>query len=89
MNVARETTTGADDLSELMAVFTDPVDRLLISGKAKTAHEAEELYLDSEAAYQQVVHLLASSLSNEELGRHPLFVLYRSHGSRPREDSVL
>jgi hypothetical protein len=45
------------------------------------------MYLD--AAYPAVLALLATPLSNEELGRHPLFVLCRSHGSRPREDSLL
>jgi hypothetical protein len=78
---------AAGDLSELLAAISDPVERLLLTGQAKTVHEAEEMYLDS--AYPQVLELLASSLSNEELGQHPLFVLYRSHGSRPREDSLL
>jgi hypothetical protein len=65
----------------------DPVERLLLTGAAATVYEAEEQYLD--AAYPEVLALLASPLSDEELGRHPLFVLYRSHGSRPREDSLL
>jgi hypothetical protein len=75
------------DVSDLLGVVSDPVERLLLTGRAKTVHEAEEMYLES--AYPQVVALLASALSNEELGRHPLFVMYRSHGSRPREDSLL
>jgi hypothetical protein len=75
------------DLQDLLAVITDPVERLLLTGKAKTVYEAEEMYLD--AAYEEALALLASPLSDEELGRHPLFVLYRSHGSRPREDSLL
>ncbi|MBV9123060.1 MAG: hypothetical protein JO112_06870 [Planctomycetes bacterium] len=75
------------DLADLIGAVTDPVERLLLTGRAKTVYEAEEKYLDS--AYPQVLTLLASPLSNEELGRHPLFVLYRSHGSRPREDSLL
>jgi hypothetical protein len=76
-----------DDLSDLLALITDPVERLLLTGRAKTVREAEEMYLDS--AYVEVLALLASPLSDEELGRHPLLVLYRSHGSRPREDSLL
>jgi hypothetical protein len=76
-----------DDRSDLEAVITDPVERLLLTGRAKTVHEAEEMYLD--AAYAEVLALLASPVSDEELGRHPLLLLYRSHGSRPREDSVL
>jgi hypothetical protein len=75
------------DLSDLLAAVTDPVERLLLTGRARTVREAEELYLDS--AYADVLALLASPLTNEELGRHPLLVLYRSHGSRPREDSLL
>jgi hypothetical protein len=82
-----ETASGKDDLSDLLTSVTDPVERLLLTGRGRTVHEAEEMYLDS--AYAQVLALLASPLSNEELGRHPLFVLYRSHGSRPREDSLL
>jgi hypothetical protein len=66
--------------------MTDPVERLLLTGRARTVREAEEMYLDS--AYPQVLALLASPLSNEELGRHPLLVVYRSHSSRPREDSL-
>jgi hypothetical protein len=33
--------------------------------------------------------VLQSPLSDEELGRHPLLVLYRTRGSRPREDDLL
>ena len=81
------TASDTNDLSDLLASITDPVERLLLTGRARTVYEAEEMYLDS--AYPQVLALLASPLSNEELGRHPLFVMYRSHGSRPREDSLL
>jgi hypothetical protein len=71
----------------LLGAVSDPVEWLLLTGRAGTVHEAEEMYLDS--AYPQVLALLASALSDEELGRHPLLVMYRSHGSRPREDSLL
>jgi hypothetical protein len=81
------TLSATDDLSELLASLTDPVEQLLLTGQARTVYEAEEMYLDS--AYPQVLALLESPLSNEELGRHPLLLLYRSHGSRPREDSLL
>ena len=86
---ATSVTTAADsaDLQELLGAITDPVERLLLTGRASTVREAEEMFLDS--AYPQVLALLAGPLSNEELGRHPLLVLYRSHGSRPREDSLL
>ena len=82
-----KTADDPSDLSDLLDVVNDPVERLLLTGRAKTVHEAEEMYLD--AAYPQVLALLSSSLSNEELGRHPLLLLYRSHGSRSREDSLL
>jgi hypothetical protein len=74
-------------LPDFLESITDPVEQLLLSGRARTVHEAEEMYLES--AYAQVLTLLASPLTNEELGRHPLFVMFRSHGSRPREDSLL
>ncbi len=76
-----------EDLADLDAIVTDPVERLLLTGRARTVHEAEEMYLDS--AYDEILTLLAGPLSDVELGRHPLFALYRSHGSRPREDSLL
>jgi hypothetical protein len=65
----------------------DPVLRLLLRGEARTVHEAEEQYLN--ASMPAVLELLASDLSDEELGRHPLLVLLRCHGSRGREDSLL
>jgi hypothetical protein len=71
----------------LLGTVTDAVEQLLLTGRASTVREAEEMYLD--AAYPQVLALLAVPLSNEELGRHPLLVLSCSHGSRPREDSLL
>jgi hypothetical protein len=72
-----------EDLSELMQ---DPVARLLLSGKAQTLREAEELYLDS--CLPEVLRLLESGLSDEELGRHPLMVMLRRHGSRGWEESI-
>jgi hypothetical protein len=65
----------------------DPVSHLLLTGKAQTVAEAEEMYLN--ASLPEALRLLQSSLSDEELGRHPLFVLYRRHGSRGWEDSLL
>jgi hypothetical protein len=72
---------------DLLGAVENPVERLLLTGRARTVHDAEEMYLDS--AYAEVLALLASPLSDEELGRHPLLLMYRSHGSRPREDSLL
>ncbi len=65
----------------------DPVLHLLLTGQAQTVAEAEEMYLN--ASIPEVLRLLESSLSNEELGRHPLLVMYRRHGSRGWEDSLL
>jgi hypothetical protein len=65
----------------------DPVTRLILTGQASTVAEAEEMYLN--ASLPEVLRLLKSPLSDEELGRHPLLVLFRRHGSRGWEDSLL
>ena len=65
----------------------DPVFQLLVSGRARTLDEAEEMYLDS--ALPEACGLLESGLPDAELEKHPLFVMYRVHGSRGWEDSVL
>ncbi len=72
---------------ELLAGVTDPVERLILSGRADTVYEAEELYLDS--AFDEVSELLSGPMSDDQLGRHPLLVLYRAHGSPTREDGLL
>ncbi len=76
-------TPERDDLTQLL---NDPVAQLLLSGKAQTLREAEELYLDS--CLPEVVRLLQSGLSDEELGRHPLMRMLRAHGSRGWEEAV-
>lgn len=76
--------TADNDLTELTQ---DPVLRLLLEGQAQSVSEAEEMFLD--ASIPEVLRLLSSPLSNEELGRHPLLVLFRRHGSRGWEDSLL
>jgi hypothetical protein len=73
----------ADGLSGI----SDPVERLLLTGAATTVFEAEERYLDE--AFEEVLRLLRSPLSDEELGNHPLMVLFRSYGSPAREDSLV
>ncbi len=65
----------------------DPVLHLLLTGQARTVAGAEQLYLN--ASLPEVIRLLQSSLSDEELGRHPLLVMFRRHGSRGWEDSLL
>jgi hypothetical protein len=73
--------------SGIPQIDDDPVLRLLLSGAAATLYEAEELYLD--ASMPEILRLLESPLSDEELAKHPLMVLLRSHGSRGWEDSIL
>ena len=58
----------------------DPVIALLLSGKALTLREAEEMYLDR--SLPELLELLRQSTSDEELGRHPLVQMLISHGSR-------
>jgi hypothetical protein len=74
------------ELTGIPEVDNDPVLRLLLSGAARTLDEAEEMYLD--ASMPEVLRLLGSDLSEDELCNHPLLVLLRSHGSRGWEDSV-
>ena len=64
----------------------NPVIGLLLSGKAQTVAEAEELYLD--ASIPEVIRLVESDLSDEEFRSHPLIQLLMAHGSRGREDSL-
>jgi hypothetical protein len=71
---------------EVAQLTNDPVAQLLLSGRVETIREAEELYLDS--CLPEVVHLLDSGLSDEELGRHPLMRMLRSHGSRAWEEAT-
>jgi hypothetical protein len=72
--------------NDVVRVSNDPVAQLLLSGKAQTLREAEELYLDS--CLPEVLLLLQSELSDEELGRHPLMQMFRSHGSRGWEEAI-
>jgi hypothetical protein len=76
----------APELEDIMHVSSDPVAQLLLRGTAETLREAEEIYLD--ACLPEVVRLLQSGLSDEELGRHPLMQMLRSHGSRGWEEAI-
>lgn len=80
-------TIHTEDLDAFLSHFTDPVERLLVSGEAATVSEAEEIVLNS--SLDAVTELLQTPLSDDELARHPLLVLYRTRGSRPREDDLL
>ena len=64
----------------------DPGVELLLSGRAATVAEAEEMYLDKNL--EDVARLVASGLSDAEFRRHPLIVLLLARGSRGFEDSL-
>jgi len=89
------TTAGAKETLSDPALWElvkdDPITVLLLSGEASTVHEAETKFLNEnvEAISRLVVELVASDLTDEEFGRHPLILLLRGHGSRRWEDSVL
>jgi hypothetical protein len=72
-------------------VKDDPITKLLLTGQATTVHEAEAKYLNDnvELITEQVLKLVASDLSEDELSLHPLAMLLRGHGSRLWEDSLL
>lgn len=72
--------------SGIPEIDNDPVIRRIWRGEAGTLHEAEEQYLNS--SLDEAIHLLQTPLSDEELGQHPLMVMYRRHGSRGWEDSL-
>ena len=76
----------APESEDVTRMSSDPVAQLLLRGGAGTLREAEELYLDS--CLPEVVQLLRSGLSDEELGRHPLMRMLRAHGSRGWEEAV-
>lgn len=60
------------------------IDELLLSGKAETAHEAEEMWLD---AHLPELTRLALELDEDAFKKHEAVRLLFSHGSRPFEDS--
>ena len=77
----------APEMVGMHELDNDPVLRLLLRGEAQDLHEAEAKYLD--AALPEILDLLGSPLTNEELSRHPLLQLVLAHGSRGWEDSIL
>ena len=64
----------------------DAITELLLDGRAHSAFEAEELYLNENL--NEVIALVNSSLSEAEFRDQPLIQLLLSHGSRPGEDSL-
>ena len=75
------------DQNDIPGVTDDPVLHLILEGRAKNLHEAEELYLDE--SLDEIFAIIASPISNEELLRHPLMRLLLAHGMRGWEDSLL
>ena len=59
----------------------------LFRGEVQTLHDAEERYLND--AIPEILELLRSPLSNQELSEHPLLNLILAHGGRGKEDSLL
>ncbi len=91
-------TDGAFTASELRTnpalcelVAGDPIMELLLTGQATTASEAERMFLNDnvDLITEQVLKLVASDLSEDELSLHPLALLLRGHGSRHWEESLL
>jgi hypothetical protein len=63
----------------------DQVNELLLTGRAKTASEAENLFLDE---HLDDLVRLAMELDEETFKRHEAVKLLMAHGSRPWEDSL-
>jgi len=63
----------------------DPIVQILLSGRAKTAEQAEDLYLDE--SLPEVYRLLARGLPPDELMQQPLMQMLYYRGSRGWEDS--
>jgi hypothetical protein len=61
------------------------IDELLLSGAAKTASEAEEMYLDE---HLPDLARLIVELDDESFGAHEAIKLLMAHGSRRREDAL-
>jgi hypothetical protein len=72
---------------EIPGVTDDLVFQLLLTGRAKDLHEAEEINLDE--SIPEALELLRQPIPDDELAEHPLMRLMRVHGSRGWEDSLL
>jgi hypothetical protein len=80
-----------NDRSELtiapcQAAMQSEIDSLLLTGRASTMTDAENMFLD---AHLEEIAELAERLTDEEFGRHELVRLLLAHGSRPWEDSLV
>jgi hypothetical protein len=72
---------------DIPGVTDDPVLRLILTGRARSLDEAEEIYLDE--SLPEVLELLRQPIPDEELAQHPLMRLLHVRGSRGWEDSLL
>jgi len=61
------------------------IDDLLLSGRAKTASEAEELFLDTHLS--DITHLVLA-LDDKAFQQHEAVKLLMAHGSRRLEDAI-
>jgi hypothetical protein len=61
------------------------IDELLLSGRAKNAFEAEEMFLD---AHLDDIVRLTQLLDDHEFESHEAIKLLMSHGSRRLEDAL-
>jgi hypothetical protein len=61
------------------------IDELLLSGAAKTASEAEEIYLDD---HLPDLARLIIELDDASFDKHEAIKLLMAHGSRRREDAL-
>jgi len=61
------------------------VDELLLSGRAKTASEAEEMFLD---AHLPDIARLVLELDDQAFQHHEAVKLLMAHGSRRLEDAL-
>lgn len=76
----------APEALEKVASTGDPVADLLVSGRARTLNEAEEMYLDEHL--HELVSLVEGPLSDHDFRRNPLVALLLARGSRAWEDSL-
>jgi hypothetical protein len=74
-----------EDIAPVQSAMRAEIDALLLSGRASSMAEAENIILDAQL---EEIAELAGRLTDEEFGRHQLVRLLLAHGSRPWEDSI-
>ena len=81
------TVLAASERGGLLPAVSDEVRTYLKPYHAALARRADARRSQPWTLFR--TELLQGPLSDEELARHPLLVLYRTRGSRPREDDLL